>query len=196
MYFLFFYVPCIVSVYMCTEQLPPGGYQIAVKYISSYHPFCITAGTAVVMVTSQTSQHTEDPIHNWFVRTEETRKEDRTSGIPAYESSRRRMSRTKIRSVICRIATFDIGYVEWNCNTRSKHRYIKLHHDCTYSNNKLFRDHLVLLPSRALGAVQAPIFALNEQVYCCVFKLWFYVIKNKLVLVNSYPANVERRVSS
>jgi len=28
---------CIVSVYMCTEQLPPGGYPIAVKYIISYH---------------------------------------------------------------------------------------------------------------------------------------------------------------
>ena len=34
-------VSCIVCVYMCTEQLPPGGYPIAVKYISyhniSYH---------------------------------------------------------------------------------------------------------------------------------------------------------------
>jgi len=29
-------VPCIVCVYMCTEQLPPGGYPIAVKYIISY----------------------------------------------------------------------------------------------------------------------------------------------------------------
>jgi hypothetical protein len=29
-------VPCIVCVYMCTEQLPPGGYPIAVKFIISY----------------------------------------------------------------------------------------------------------------------------------------------------------------
>jgi hypothetical protein len=28
-------VPCIVCVYMCTEQLPSGGYPIAVKYIIS-----------------------------------------------------------------------------------------------------------------------------------------------------------------
>jgi hypothetical protein len=34
---LFCDVPCIVCVYMCTEQLPPGGYPIAVKYIISYH---------------------------------------------------------------------------------------------------------------------------------------------------------------
>ena len=33
-YCLFCDVPCIVCVYMCTEQLPPGGYPIAVKYIS------------------------------------------------------------------------------------------------------------------------------------------------------------------
>ena len=36
MYCLFCDVPCIVCVYMCTEQLPPGGYPIAVKYIISY----------------------------------------------------------------------------------------------------------------------------------------------------------------
>jgi len=35
-YCLFCDVPCIVCVYMCTEQLPPGGYPIAVKYIISY----------------------------------------------------------------------------------------------------------------------------------------------------------------
>ena len=35
-YYLFCDVSCIVCVYMCTEQLPPGGYPIAVKYIS-YH---------------------------------------------------------------------------------------------------------------------------------------------------------------
>jgi len=29
MYCLFCDVPCIVCVYMCTEQLPPGGYPIA-----------------------------------------------------------------------------------------------------------------------------------------------------------------------
>jgi len=28
-------VLCIISVYMCTELLPPGGYPIAVKYIIS-----------------------------------------------------------------------------------------------------------------------------------------------------------------
>jgi len=28
--------PVFVCVYMCTEQLPPGGYPIAVKYIA-YH---------------------------------------------------------------------------------------------------------------------------------------------------------------
>jgi hypothetical protein len=33
MYWLFCDVLCIVCVYMCTELLPPGGYQIAVKYI-------------------------------------------------------------------------------------------------------------------------------------------------------------------
>jgi len=37
MYCLACNVPCIVCVYMCTEQLPPGGYPIAVKYIISYH---------------------------------------------------------------------------------------------------------------------------------------------------------------
>jgi hypothetical protein len=37
MWCLFCDVPCIVCVYMCTEQLPPGGYLIAVKYIISYH---------------------------------------------------------------------------------------------------------------------------------------------------------------
>jgi hypothetical protein len=36
MYCLFCDVPCIACVYMCTEQLPPGGYPIAVKYIISY----------------------------------------------------------------------------------------------------------------------------------------------------------------
>jgi len=36
MYCLFCDVPCIVCVYMCTEQLPPGGYPTAVKYII-YH---------------------------------------------------------------------------------------------------------------------------------------------------------------
>ena len=36
LYCLFCDVSCIVWVYMCTEQLPPGGYPIAVKYIS-YH---------------------------------------------------------------------------------------------------------------------------------------------------------------
>ena len=35
MYYLFCDVPCIVCVYMCTEQLPPGGYPIGVKYIIS-----------------------------------------------------------------------------------------------------------------------------------------------------------------
>jgi hypothetical protein len=37
MYCLFCDVPCIVCVYMCTEQLPPGGYPIAVKYNLSYY---------------------------------------------------------------------------------------------------------------------------------------------------------------
>ena len=36
MHCLFCDVPCIVCVYMCAEQLPPGGYPIAVKYIISY----------------------------------------------------------------------------------------------------------------------------------------------------------------
>ena len=36
MYCLFCDVPYIVCVYMCTEQLPPGGYPIAVKCIISY----------------------------------------------------------------------------------------------------------------------------------------------------------------
>jgi len=35
MYCLFCVVLCIVFVYMCTEQLPPAGYPIAVKYIIS-----------------------------------------------------------------------------------------------------------------------------------------------------------------
>jgi len=34
LYCLFCEVSCIVCVYMCTEQLPPGGYPVAVKYIS------------------------------------------------------------------------------------------------------------------------------------------------------------------
>jgi hypothetical protein len=37
MWCLFCDVSCIVCVYMCTEQLPPGGYPIAVKYIIPYH---------------------------------------------------------------------------------------------------------------------------------------------------------------
>jgi hypothetical protein len=37
MWCVFCDVPCIVCVCMCTEQLPPGGYPIAVKYIISYH---------------------------------------------------------------------------------------------------------------------------------------------------------------
>ena len=37
MYCLFCDVPCIVCVYTCTEQLPPGGYPIAVKYIISIY---------------------------------------------------------------------------------------------------------------------------------------------------------------
>ena len=37
MYCLFCDVPCIVCVCICTEQLPPGGYPIAVKYIILYH---------------------------------------------------------------------------------------------------------------------------------------------------------------
>jgi hypothetical protein len=36
-YCLFCDVLCIIFVYMCTELLPPGGYQIAVKYIISCH---------------------------------------------------------------------------------------------------------------------------------------------------------------
>ena len=32
LYYLFCDVSYIVCVYMCTEQLPPGGYPIAVKY--------------------------------------------------------------------------------------------------------------------------------------------------------------------
>jgi len=40
MYCLFCDVPCIVCVYMCTEQLPPGGYPIAVKYIILYRNIC------------------------------------------------------------------------------------------------------------------------------------------------------------
>jgi len=35
MYCLFCVVLCIVFVYMCAEQLPRGGYPIAVKYV--YH---------------------------------------------------------------------------------------------------------------------------------------------------------------
>jgi len=34
--FLFCDVPCIICVYMCTVLLLPGGYPIAVKYIT-YH---------------------------------------------------------------------------------------------------------------------------------------------------------------
>jgi len=37
MYCVFCDVPCIVCVYMCTEQLPPGGSPIAVKYIILCH---------------------------------------------------------------------------------------------------------------------------------------------------------------
>ena len=42
MYCLFCVVLCIVCVYMCTELLPPGGYPIAVKYIS-YHIISCTS---------------------------------------------------------------------------------------------------------------------------------------------------------
>jgi len=34
LYCLFCDISCIVSVYVFTEHLPPGGYPIAVKYIS------------------------------------------------------------------------------------------------------------------------------------------------------------------
>jgi len=37
MYCSFCDVLCIVCVYMCTEQVPPGGYPIAVQYVISYH---------------------------------------------------------------------------------------------------------------------------------------------------------------
>jgi len=41
-------VLCIACVYMCTELLPPGGYQIAVKYIISYQiPGSGASGTPV-----------------------------------------------------------------------------------------------------------------------------------------------------
>jgi hypothetical protein len=35
MFCLFCVVPSIICVYMCTEQLPPVGYPVAVKYISN-----------------------------------------------------------------------------------------------------------------------------------------------------------------
>ena len=38
MYCLSCDVPCIVCVYICNEQLPPGGYPIAVKYMSYIIP--------------------------------------------------------------------------------------------------------------------------------------------------------------
>jgi len=43
MYCLFCDVLCIVCVYMCTEQLLPGGYPIAVKYISYHIIYHITS---------------------------------------------------------------------------------------------------------------------------------------------------------
>jgi len=49
MYCLFCDVLCIVCVYMCTEQLLPGGYPIAVKYTISYI-FVKTAARISVLV--------------------------------------------------------------------------------------------------------------------------------------------------
>jgi len=47
MHCFFCVVLCIVCVYMCTELLPPGGYQIAVKYIISYHMMAGKEGTII-----------------------------------------------------------------------------------------------------------------------------------------------------
>jgi len=50
MYCLFCDVPCIVCVYMCTEQLSPGGYPIAVKYVS-YHIFDYTSDVLALLIS-------------------------------------------------------------------------------------------------------------------------------------------------
>ena len=52
LYCLFCDVPCIVCVYMCTEQLPPGGYPIAVcreVFLSRlYNCILLTAWSRVI----------------------------------------------------------------------------------------------------------------------------------------------------
>jgi hypothetical protein len=52
MWCLFCDVPCTVCVYMCTEQLPPGGYPIAVKYIISYHIISLQTKTLYTFLFS------------------------------------------------------------------------------------------------------------------------------------------------
>ena len=49
LYCLFCDVPCIVCVYMCTEQLSPGGYPIAVKYIIS-NVYCHRVTTQLQLI--------------------------------------------------------------------------------------------------------------------------------------------------
>jgi hypothetical protein len=52
MYCLFCGIPCIVCMYMCTEQLPPGGYPIAVNYII-INIYCIITNQASDDITQQ-----------------------------------------------------------------------------------------------------------------------------------------------
>jgi len=60
-YCLFCVVPCIVCVYMCTVLLPPGGYPIAVKYISyrMYHIYIyhILSYHIIYIISYHTTPH-------------------------------------------------------------------------------------------------------------------------------------------
>jgi hypothetical protein len=61
MWCLFCDVPCIVCVYMCAEQLPAGGYPIAVKYIIyhiiSLHTVSAQQTTTWVLLNVMTYTH-------------------------------------------------------------------------------------------------------------------------------------------
>ena len=69
MYCLFCDVPCVVCVNMCTEQLPPGGYPIAVKYY--IYISLLLEGLCV-------AQHVSDGLS---VRHQESKTVHTTSGI-------------------------------------------------------------------------------------------------------------------
>jgi len=67
LYYLFCVVLCIVCVEMCTVLLPPGGYPIAVKYVSYHITVCrLPFGVPIWMrLQFHPNLHTKrSPIHS------------------------------------------------------------------------------------------------------------------------------------